>query len=605
MTGEESDFSDVVSRRQFVKLTGVTGAAALAGCTDGGSSTDTEGGSDGTATGDGMEIEYPDTRHDGVTTLDPSNVQWNPVNSDNYAQISHYLLFEDFATYDYNAGEFTPAAVSEWEFTGDTFEMTLRDDLTWSNGDQVTAEDVVTQLKIAEYDEDAMWSWASGVEANGDTEVTVSIGQDVNPSLVEVDVLDRRLAMDRATYGSYLEDLDSGDAEVSEVRGFADSDPVTNGPFELDQKDSQILLTTLMEDSPFASNINFGEYAFNFLSDNNARHQALQSLEVDSDYSVGAPQTTYQDFPSEVKQVQIPDVWGMGLAPNFNHPIAGDRAVRQAVQYVINRSLCVENSYPTTKVAPPVPTGISTDYQETWLGDSMSDFEEYGYDSRKTEEAAAVLEEAGYERVDGTWQTSDGTPVAIPITHPQGWGDWTLALETAVDHLNEFGFDASLEGTGSYFDALTSDDWVFIANTWLHGGPSPYPFYSLRHQLVQPAVQAAHTNYPGYTEQYGGSNADITVPAMSGDGELTVNPGDRLSELSTTTDEATEQEIVQELAWVCNQDLPRIPIKEKSLQQWLTSDEWDIPSNLEEDADANVTWAATHLPRVGKMNYSG
>ena len=70
-------------------------------------------------------------------------------------------------------------------------------------------------------------------------------------------------------------------------------------------------------------------------------------------------------------------------------------------------------------------------------------------------------------------------------------------------------------------------------------------------------------------------------------------------------EEATEQEIVRELAWVCNQDLPRIPIKEKSLQQWLTDDEWDIPGNLEEDADANVTWAATHLPRVGKMNYSG
>jgi len=85
-----------------------------------------------------------------VTTLDPSNVQWNPVNSDNYAQISHYLLFEDFA----------------------------------------------------------------------------------------------------------------------------DTDLVTNGPFELDQKDSQIILTTLMEDSPYASNINFGEYAFNFLSDNNARHRA-------------------------------------------------------------------------------------------------------------------------------------------------------------------------------------------------------------------------------------------------------------------------------------------------------------------------------------------
>lgn len=609
MTSDTTDVSDVISRRRFVELMGATGAAALAGCAGDGDESPTDAG-DGTQsptdTGDGGSgPANPDVRHNAVTTLDPSNVQWNPVNSDNYAQISHYLLFEDFATFSYNESEFTPKAMTSWEFTGDAFTMTLRDDLTWTNGDAVTADDVVTQLKIAEYDEDPMWSWASGVEATSDTEVTISIDQDVNPALVEVDVLDRRLAMDRATYGSYLEDLEAGDSDVSEVRGFADSDPVTNGPFEIDQKDSQIILTTLFQDSPFASNINFGEYAFNFLSDNNARHAALQNLNVDSDYSVGAPQTTYQDFPDAVKQVQIPDIWGMGLAPNFNHPIAGDRAIRQAVQFVINRQLCVENSFPTTKVAPEIPTGISTDFQEQWLGDEMDDFESYGKDSSMTEEATAVLEEAGYQKSNGTWQTEDGTTVAITLTHPAGWSDWVLALETAVDHLNSFGFDASLESTGDYFGALTSDDWMFIANTWLHGGPSPYPFYSLSHQLDQPGVHAAKTNYPAYTEQYGGSNADITVPARSGSGELTVNPSDRLDELATTTDSDAETEIIRELAWVCNQDLPRIPIKEKNLQQWLTDDDWDIPSNLEEDNDANVTWAQTHLPRVGKMNYNG
>jgi peptide/nickel transport system substrate-binding protein len=340
---------------------------------------------------------------------------------------------------------------------------------------------------------------------------------------------------------------------------------------------------------------------------NQARQQALLNLDVDSDYSLTLRANVVANLPDAVEEVMIPDVFGIGLAPNFNDPHAGDRAVRQAMAHVINRDLARANSYPRVKTAPAVATGIPSAYQETWLGDTMSDFETYGQASSNTDQAASILRSGGYSKSGGTWQDSQGRTVSVPITTPSGWPDWTLAVQSVVDQLNSFGFDSAVQTTGSYFSDISNpDSFTFMANTWLHGGPSPYPYYALLHQLHEPQLHACSTAYPGYTEQYGGSSASISIDqATPNSGSTEVDVAARLDELAVTTDEQTETEPIQDLAWGANQDLPRIPILEKSLQQWLTTDNWNVPEPANEDPDANVSWAPTHLPRVGKMNYSG
>lgn len=624
MVEQSNGYSEVLSRRRFVALGSATGVAALAGCggdgtgdgTDGSGGTDGDGDGDGGGSGDGgttttteetSQPAYPDVQHVGVTTANVPDVQFNPLNTANGPEISDRLLFERYGQYNYQRGEFVPAGFAEWSYDGSTWEGTLREGLTWTNGDPVTAEDVVTHLHLLQYNEDPLWDWAGGVRAADDRTVVIEVESQVNPALVNVDVLTKFLKIDRATYGTWLDDLDSGAREVSELRSFVNDQPNASGPFELaGQDDQRLLLRHRGGDAhPDGGNINFGEYAFESGGSNNQRAQALQSLSRDSDFSVTLPARLVASFPDAIEEVATPDVFGLGLNPDHSHPHAGDRAVRQAVAHVVNRSQVVLNSLPRVKQAPQVLTGISSDYQETWL--DVDAYEAYGYDSRNVDEATAIMEDAGYSLVDGTWEDSDGTVVSLPVTAPGGWSDWILGLETAVDHMRDFGFDSEIRtiGGGEYFTFKNEGDWAFFANTWLHGGPTAYPYFSLLHQLHEPQLHQAANNYPAYVEQYGGSNADVTVPAMDGSGEVTVNPGDRLDELATTTDEDTAEEIVAELAWVANQDLPMIPLKEKRLQQFLTDDDWAIPDPLAEDEDANVEWAATWLPRKGKMNYRG
>lgn len=610
MADESNSYSDVLSRRRFVELAGVSGAAALAGCDGSG---DADSGSDENGTsGDGnADVEFPDARHVSQTTVAPTDVQYNPANPNGAPQISHLLFFEQYAQWNYADNEYKPAGIEEWEFTGDTFEMTVREGLTWSNGDPVTSEDIATQLRIGEYTGLGLWDWTESIETPDDQTVVVNIADDVNPSLVEHTVFGvGEIRQAASVYGEYLEAIEENEDEgVGELQQFSDEEPLTNGPFTVSGRDDQLILGSRSENSPWAENINFGEYAFQYMESNQQRQQSLLGLNTDSSFSLFTPPRIVADFPDAVEEVTTPGYWGLGIVPDHDHMHAGDRAVRQAIAYVINRDQLVENAGPRTKVAPPVQVPIPSSLQEEWLGDDYDTFETYGTDSTMTDEAETVLEDAGYSRNgDDVWEDSEGNVVSVPITVPSGWSDWVVGVESAVDQLSDFGFDATVDGTGSIGTVWPEGDFTFAAGGWCSGAPlGSYPYFGLTHQLQKSEDgQIFLYNYDPALDDgtTGGSEADVTVPAMSGDGELTTNPKDRLAELSSTSDEATAQEIITELSWVCNQDLPMIALAEKQDQSFLTSDEWDLPDDLS-TGTAQVHWSPTWMPRHGDMNYTG
>jgi peptide/nickel transport system substrate-binding protein len=176
-------------------------------------------------------------------------------------------------------------------------------------------------------------------------------------------------------------------------------------------------------------------------------------------------------------------------------------------------------------------------------------------------------------------------------------------VETAVDHLDDFGFDASVETTGNYFGDLLDGNFDVVAYTWLHGGDTPYPYGSLRHQLHEPQLLRPRANYPAFAPEYGGSDAAVTVPAREASGETTIDPGDRLDELAAASDPSEVRSTVRALAWVANQDLPAIPLVQRQRQQWLTTDDWRVTADLDSDPDALVHTAPPWLVRTGKLQY--
>jgi peptide/nickel transport system substrate-binding protein len=596
MGDQGKSYRDVVDRRRFIQLIGAAGAVSLAGCTggDGG-----DGGSDGGT-----------SQHISRCNKVPKSLQWNPDNAEGSAQISQFALFDAFAKFNFAKDKLEPYAITEWTHGDKSLELKLRDGLTWANGDKVTSGDIATQLRLGTYTGAPYASYTKSIETPDEKTTVMNFGAKVNPKVIELNVLPNNLVQQKeSVFGKYVKQLEKDKKKGQRaLTSFAWKEPIASGPFTFESADQKQLVLKTRDDHPDSKNINFDEYVFRYIEGNPATHQALINMNVDSVFSVFTPPEIVNMLPKQIKQVQTSGNWGLGLVPNHSHKHAGDRAVRQAIQHIINREQIIKNVGKTTKTTPKIPTGIVTRNQKKWLGKAMSDFDTYGKSSSQTEKATKVLKKAGYSKKDGTWTDSDGKTVTLPIIGPSGWSDWITSLKSIVDQFKIFGFETSL--TTRKFATLNDTVWpkgnfTLAAGPWLPGGASgAYPYSSLHHQLVKVGWGTFKYNYPAAVQESGGSRKDITVPSRTGSGKLTVNPYKKMGEFAKTNEESKLKDLIIEQAWVANQDLPMIAVQEKYEQTFITDGEdWDIPKP---DADAaQVQWANTWLPRMGKMKYNG
>lgn len=146
---------DNTDRRKFLKLVGAgTTTVALAGCTGnedadssggtGGEGGDTSSdGSSGEGGGDGGETDFHFIAGQVFGTLDPAEQV-------DYTQgMAAQNLYDEFITVDPDSLQPTANIAQEWEVedAGQTWVFTIRDDVTFTDGTEMTAEDVAYSMK--------------------------------------------------------------------------------------------------------------------------------------------------------------------------------------------------------------------------------------------------------------------------------------------------------------------------------------------------------------------------------------------------------------------------------------------------------------------------
>lgn len=128
--------------------------------------------------GEGGSGGYPrdETLYTVGTSWGPP-VNWNPIMRGQYAVGTMGLAYEPLFHYDAEEGDYVPwlAESDEWP-AEDTHVITLRDGMTWSDGEPIVAQDVVTTLEIGQLDVSYsnIWNFIEDVEATDDLEVTVT-----------------------------------------------------------------------------------------------------------------------------------------------------------------------------------------------------------------------------------------------------------------------------------------------------------------------------------------------------------------------------------------------------------------------------------------------
>lgn len=549
--GSPSNSSEI-RRRDVMQLIGgglsAGGMASLAGCSG-------DSGSGSSA------FIMPNTQ-------DFNTIQANLVagsNSDPWSIPS--LIYEPYLNYNIPNDEITYNLIDELSIDGSTLTFSIKDGRTWSNGNPVTSEDVVTQFKIAKaaggdprLTQNSPGSLYNEVSQVDEQTVEVELTDEFNERLITMQLFyagatgTASLWTPTSVYGEYADAWDDASSESERETVTTDlleftveyEDVVGNFLWQIEETSGTEFTFSLFEDHPESDNVNFDEIVMPRMNSNDLI-PAARSNDITA-FTHEAPTVSVADSPPSgwnTEQVTGSDSGGPALICNHQHDIYGMREVKQAFAHIVNGQGVAETV--GEHIASPVPSTytFSESLMDTYMGDPIEGNLNV-YDS--TDEAASLLESAGFTEEGGTWYQPNGnqfTPTIMGFNSPP----FDTIAQTVGGQLSNFGIETEVqivEG-GNFFSQFPEGSYDLVVEWWDAGGSNPY-FGMVR-------------NFVGSTGGAMQYPEEVSVPPvgdMQGE-ERTVNVQDMLdSVITASTDEEMIQSI-RELAWVANVTVPEIP----------------------------------------------
>jgi peptide/nickel transport system substrate-binding protein len=562
-------------------LTG--GTALLAGC--GGNERPEPGpgtGDDATGGGQGETTEFVLP----CPAPNPTDAQWNkyyyqPTQTHVEKLITEPLVRggpypQDVDTTD--LPRYPTELAADFTREGETLTVRLPSDRTWHNGDPLVAEDVLTQYRLEQrLGQSSGNVWEEIAAPDEQTVEFTLVSENINSDVVFPQLLVPLVRVKHDTqYGDFLETLES--ATTEEERQSASQEVVRTrleerigyGPWTVDSVTSSKISLSLYEDHPSAEDITFDRISLEAIPQNNKRNLSLREGHIDALSGTKPPEDIQDQFPDHIERIAYSGLRGDAIWINHGREPLSDRRVRQAIAHLIDRERNAFNAK-TAITVPKYLTGLPNQVLAEWVGSDPEGFETYGWNASQTEAASRLLREAGYERVDGTWQSEDGTALSLRITTP-GSGSWPLNAQTAVASLQDAGIDAQtrIRDKAGYGEAIQTGDFDMAINIWggANGrGSHPYNFFSFQFE------EQATNNM-----NYDATAVDIPHPVGEPDGDVqTVNVREKVEALGRASGEA-ETALIRELAWAYNQSIPRIPLLTNTNLRFISTDEWTLPA---------------------------
>ena len=438
-------------RRTFLKTAGAVATVALAGCGgDGGgdgTQTTTPGGdtdSEGTDDPDGTDTSGTDESTDtsGANALSlsiPEAANFDPVQiKGDGSQIVSDHVFNELFTLPRGSLEPTGQLVTDYSVSddGQTYTFRLRDDVTFHNGDQLTAQDVVyswERLAASDNSQEGETILEGGFQIAHETTTETVDGeqQDVYQSgtLAVTAVNDRTLevtlesvfydALFWFAYGSLspvpegiVGDIDGYDGEMDYAE-FSSQSPVGTGPYRIDSVETGTEVSITADegyhgDAPGTDQIDMQvventDAVFRRITNQNVDIFQLPNSRFDpSKVSIEETRNLSQEVgtygPLENGETVNYSTWDEAYTAYFIFDCSRvEKPIRQALNYAVNQENFVEQGFrgvgePAYHQAPPTvyPGG-----KEAYDQHAQENFP-YGYREARVGQAQTVMENAGY-----------------------------------------------------------------------------------------------------------------------------------------------------------------------------------------------------------------
>lgn len=320
----------------------------------------------------------------------------------------HYATLTDKAADDF---ETTPGLAESWEEVepGVSYTYTLREGLLWSDGEPLTAEDVVWNINTArDQGWDNMLSTVANIEATVIDDRTVQLTSSVpDPKLPTMDVY----LVPQHIWEPIATDYDAATQYPAE-------DGVGSGAFVVSEFTKG--QSVVMDANPNywgweGGDPPYDQIIFRLFENPDAMVAALQQGELDAIHSFPAGSATALDADPNIEIIAGQQggfeeiAINGGAAEGQPHPALLEVEVRRAIAHGIDKAAVIEDVW--FGLAEPLET-VSPSADPKWLPE-IPDESQLGYDP---DQANQILDDAGYLDTDGDGirEMPDGTnPIVL------------------------------------------------------------------------------------------------------------------------------------------------------------------------------------------------
>lgn len=350
--------------------------------------------------------------------------------------------------------EYEPSPLlADWNVNqeGDPFSVTyeLAEEAEYSDGEPVTAADLYYTLEICN-DEDADITSDAGCE-EVDMEATAE-GMDPDSKVLEVIYTEPYAAWQ--TLFSTADGIVLPEHLLGDIRGEdfnalwqdgivdpATGDPISSGPFLFESWERGQQLEIVRDEDWFGGEANLERIVFRFVPELATQVQQLAGGEAD--LIDPQPELDLVDQVEDLEEVdyqfEAGPVWELILFQH-DHPLLGERFVRQAFANAIDRELLVqefvEPMYPEAEPLNSLMFVANQDAYEDHFGDVVQ------YDP---ESSIQLLEENGCERGDDDVFVCDGERMEFGYTSTTGVERRELMFQVIEQQLAEVGIEVNDE----------------------------------------------------------------------------------------------------------------------------------------------------------------
>ncbi|MDA8297311.1 MAG: ABC transporter substrate-binding protein [Actinomycetota bacterium] len=480
---------------------------------------------------------------------------WNPMQNGSYGTGTVGLIYETLFLYNPMNNKFVPWLAKSGTWTNKTtYTIKLRSGINWTDGQPLTAQDVVFTLelgKIPAVPYSNIWTFIKSVQAPDNQTVVVNFKtpeyQQWANWLYAWPILPQHIW---SKYSS------------TDVVTTANANPVGTGAYTLLTANQQ---EEVLEKNPhwWANSIGYSvkpQYIVDIVngSNNVVLGQVLSGqIDLSNNFLPGIAKlisgiggyglkTYYSKAPY---MLSANTAW---LVPNLSKAPLNDPNFRKAMAYAINPKAIASQVYGDI-VTPANPTGLLPTWNQ-YIDKSV--VAKYGFSYNPTK-ARQILTQAGYKLKNGFFTMPSGKAINLSLIVPYGWTDWMAAIDLISSQLKAAGINVTASypqyparltalQNGTFDLAITND--AQISNT-------PWTYYQYMFNLPIRKVQNANLNFERF-------NSPAAWNLVS---QLNATP---------TTNTAAMKSVISKLEQISLQQLPMIPLWYNGMWAQYTSSTW-------------------------------